>query len=62
MRGSFQDRTGLFSYISLEERVPEKHPLRSIRKLVRLVYRAGFDGILTVAEVSLKFLLYTLVV
>ena len=37
MRGSFQDRTGLFSYISLEERVPEKHPLRSIRKLVRAV-------------------------
>jgi transposase len=37
MRGSFQDRTGLFSYISLEERVPEKHPLRNIRELVRAV-------------------------
>jgi transposase len=37
MRGTFRDRTGLFSYVSLEERVPEKHPLRSIRKLVRAV-------------------------
>ncbi len=37
MRGAFQDQTGLFSYISLEERVPEKHPLRDIRELVRAV-------------------------
>jgi hypothetical protein len=37
MRGSFQDRTGLFSYILLEERVPENHPLRGIRELVRAV-------------------------
>ncbi len=37
MRGTFQDQGGLFSYISLEERVPAHHPLRKIRKLVRAV-------------------------
>lgn len=37
MRGAFQDQGGLFSYISLEERVPEGHPLRKIRELVRAV-------------------------
>jgi len=37
MRGSFQDRTELFSYISLEERAPDRHPLRNIRELVRAV-------------------------
>jgi hypothetical protein len=28
---------GLFSYVSLEERVPERYPLRNIRELVRAV-------------------------
>lgn len=37
MRGVFQDQGGLFSYISLEERVPSDHPLRKIRELVRAV-------------------------
>src|SRR5277367_1122280 len=37
MRGTFQDQGGLFSYISLEERVPGDHPLRKIRELVRAV-------------------------
>jgi transposase len=37
MRGTFQDQGGLFSYISLEERVPDKHPLRKVRELVRAV-------------------------
>ncbi len=37
MRGQFQDQGGLFSYISPEERIPEKHPLRKIRALVREV-------------------------
>jgi transposase len=37
MRGTFQDQGGLFSYISLEERVPGDHPLRKIRELVRTV-------------------------
>lgn len=37
MRGAFEDQGGLFSYISLEERVPEGHPLRKIREYVRTV-------------------------
>src|SRR5271163_1891158 len=37
MRGVFQDQSGLFSYIALEERVPADHPLRKIRELVRAV-------------------------
>jgi transposase len=33
MRGQ-QERTGsLFSYVSIEERIPARHPLRRIRKL-----------------------------
>jgi transposase len=35
MRGKDdQLQTGMYSYVSLEERVPGKHPLRAIRKLV----------------------------
>jgi len=37
MRGSFEDQGGMFSYISLEERVPEGHPLRKVREYVRAV-------------------------
>jgi transposase len=37
MRGSFRDQGGLFSYISPESRVPETHPLRRVRQLVREV-------------------------
>ncbi len=37
MRGRFQDQGGLFSYISPEKRIPEKHPLRQVRALVRAV-------------------------
>ena len=37
MRGAFRNQAGLFSYLSLEERVPERHPLRNIRELVRAV-------------------------
>lgn len=37
MRGRFQDQGGLFSYISPEERIPQEHPLRKIRALVREV-------------------------
>lgn len=37
MRGRFEDQGGLFSYISTEERIPAKHPLRKIRLLVREV-------------------------
>ncbi|WHZ29014.1 MAG: hypothetical protein OJF51_003814 [Nitrospira sp.] len=35
MREAFEDQGGLFSYISLEERVPDGHPLRKIREYVR---------------------------
>jgi transposase len=37
MRGAFKDQGGLFSYISLEDRIPSAHPLRKIRELVRAV-------------------------
>ncbi|MDI3462821.1 MAG: hypothetical protein OJF50_001642 [Nitrospira sp.] len=37
MRGTFEDQGRLFSYISPEQRVPARHPLRTIRKLVREV-------------------------
>jgi transposase len=34
MRGHDEQQPTLFSYISLEERVPQNHPLRDIRKIV----------------------------
>lgn len=34
MRGDHEDDGGQFSYISLEERIPKKHPIRKMRKLV----------------------------
>jgi len=34
MRGSEQDSSALFSYVSLESRVPKDHPLRAIRQIV----------------------------
>jgi transposase len=34
MRGDDQQQDGVFSYVSLEQRVPSSHPLRTIRKLV----------------------------
>src|SRR5438093_13499459 len=34
MRGSDQQQAPLFSYISLEQRVPPEHPLRTIRQMV----------------------------
>ena len=33
MRGDEREQDGMFSYVSLEERVPRDHPLRAIRKL-----------------------------
>lgn len=47
MRGDDQQQSGMFSYVSLEERVPQDHPLRAIRKLVDEVLRGmarEFDG------------------
>ena len=39
MRGTFDDQGRLFSYISPAQRVPARHPLRTIRALVREVLR-----------------------
>ena len=47
MRGDDEQQSGMFSYVSLEERVPADHPLRAIRKVVDEVLRAmskEFDG------------------
>ncbi len=35
MRGDDRQQAGMFSYVSLEDRVPAKHPLRKIRSLVQ---------------------------
>jgi len=48
MRGDDQQQAGMFSYVSLEERVPQDHPLRAIRKSVDEILRAmakDFDGL-----------------
>src|ERR1700684_2410402 len=48
MRGDDQQQFGVFSYVSLEDRVPTDHPLRPIRKAVDEVFRAmnkDFDGL-----------------
>ena len=34
MRGSQNTQTTLFSYVSIEKRIPDRHPLREIKKLV----------------------------
>lgn len=34
MRGEDRQQSGMFSYISPEQRVPEDHPLRAIRAMV----------------------------
>lgn len=39
MRGDDQQQAGMFSYISLQERVPQDHPRRKIRKCVDEVLR-----------------------
>jgi transposase len=49
MRGDDQKlQPGMFSYVALEDRIPQEHPLRAIRKLVDQVL-AGmskqFDGL-----------------
>src|SRR5262249_46983890 len=39
MRGDDQQQTDLYSYISPEQRVPQDHPLRSIRRMVDAVLK-----------------------
>ena len=34
MRGADVDQAGLFSYVSMEQRVPPTHPLRRVRALL----------------------------
>jgi transposase len=46
MRGDERVQGGMFSYVSLEQRVPDDHPLRAVRKLTDAVLRsldAEFD-------------------
>lgn len=48
MRGDDQQQSGMFSYVSLEERIPQNHPLRAIRTSVDEALRAmakDFDGL-----------------
>ena len=48
MRGDDQQQSGMFSYVSLEERVPQDHPLRRIRETVDEILRGmakEFDGL-----------------
>ena len=55
MRGDERVQDGMFSYVSLEQRVPQDHPLRAVRKwparpflyqlgTIKLVMRGVFDG------------------
>lgn len=39
MRGTDQQQSGMFSYISAEQRVPADHPLRAIRAVVEVALR-----------------------
>jgi len=48
MRGDDQQQSGMFSYVSLEERVPQDHPLRRVRETVDQVLRSmakDFDAL-----------------
>ena len=40
MRGNFEDQGHMFSYMTLEERIPAQHPLRKVRELTREVFGA----------------------
>ena len=48
MRGDERVQDGMFSYVSLEQRVPADHPLREVRKVTDTVLRslnAEFDAL-----------------
>src|SRR5713226_4589982 len=38
MRGDDQQQAGMYSYLSPEQRVPQDHPLRAIRKIADAVF------------------------
>lgn len=47
MRDNDHQQSGMFSYVSLEERIPREHPLRTVRKSVDEALGAmakDFDG------------------
>src|ERR1700733_2921477 len=47
-RGTEMDQGGLFSYVSMEQRIPPEHPLRRIRALLDEALRwisRDFDGV-----------------
>jgi transposase len=46
MREDERVQDGMFSYVTLEQRVPREHPLREIRKLTdEVLLSAEFDGL-----------------
>src|SRR5258708_16949642 len=48
MRGNEQRQDAVFSYVSLEQRVPAEHPLRAIRQMVDVALKelsSRFDGL-----------------
>jgi hypothetical protein len=48
MRGDERVQDGMFSYVSLQQRVPEDHPWHAVRKLTDTVLRklsAEFDAL-----------------
>jgi transposase len=52
MRGDERVQGGMFSYVTLEQRVPPEHPLREIRRLTDVVLRslsAAFDEMYAVS-------------
>jgi hypothetical protein len=51
MRGDERVQDGMFSYVSLEQRVPQDHPLRAVRKLTDAVLQTlspEFDALYAV--------------
>ncbi len=61
MRGDERVQDGMFSYVSLEQRVPQDHPLRAVRKLAVMyrlaeqdLYQVMLKGTLERAEAALK--------
>ena len=49
----------MFSYLSLEERVPQDHPLRAIRKTVDEILHSmnkEFEGLYSKTGAALRFL------
>src|ERR1039458_7372489 len=55
MRGDERFQDGMFSYVSLEQRVPQDHPLRGIRKLTDVVLAsldAEFDKLYNASQGS----------